>query len=116
MPNPHGYNGLDSYTPPEIEIPYGQKQVDSAVQSLAPLAGQDATAHATNAPRRAQRHAVHGSSAGAGAAVAPTVMVPATPSVDVQIAEFWQGAASEPGASPLVQSIARDAARAAGGQ
>jgi hypothetical protein len=113
MPNPSGVNG---YEPPGPEIPYGQKQIDSAVQRLAPLAGQGTIASLTNAPRRDASHAERGTSAGAAAPAPPTLLIPATPSVDAQVAGFWQQAAAEPGSTPLIQSIAQDAAkRAAGG-
>lgn len=115
MPNPSGVNGYD---PPGPEIPYGEKQINNAVQSLAPLAGQGAIASSINAPLRDQSHAVRGATASRPAAspAVSAVAVPSTPSVDVQVADFWQQAALQPGASPLIQSIAQDAAkRAAGG-
>lgn len=108
--------GINSYDPPGPEIPYGEMQVRNAEQSLAPLAGQDAIASLTNAPRRAQRHAVQGASADAVRSPAPpTLLVPATPSPAAQVAEFWKQAAAEPGASALVQSIAQQAVESAAG-
>lgn len=105
MSNPSGVNG---FTPPGVETPYGEAQQNAAVQKSAPLAGQQETARGTNAPRRAQRQAVRG-----GAQQEPPAQLPGAPgqiAPDAQVALFWQQIAQTPGASPLVQQIAQEVA------
>jgi hypothetical protein len=106
MPNVTGVNG---YTPPTVEVPYGDAQQNAAVQKSAPLAGQAETAHATNAPRRSQRQAARGADEPQG----PPPQMPGqsdqiTP--QAQLAVFWQQVAAQPGASPLVKQLAQEAA------
>lgn len=106
MPNPSGANG---YTPPAVEVPYGEAQQNAAVQKLAPLAGARETARATNAPRRSQRQAVRGGEEQQG----PPPQLPGEPgqiAPGAEVATFWQLIAQTPGASPLVQQIAQEVA------
>lgn len=106
VPNPSGVNG---FTPPGVEVPYGDAQQNAAVQKSAPLAGQAETAHATNAPRRSQRQAVRG--AEPEHVAAPEMPgAPAQIAPQAEVAMFWQQIALEPGASPLVKQIAQEAA------
>lgn len=108
MPNPSGTNG---FTPHPPEVPYGDKEVNAAVQRSAPLAGAQETAHATNAPRRGQRRVVRGGAQEAVHVAAP--QMPGQPgqiAPQAEVATFWQAIAAVPGASPLVQQIAQEAA------
>lgn len=105
MPNPSGVNG---FTPPAVEVPYGEAQQNAAVQRSAPLAGQQETARATNTPRRSQRQAARGQ-----AAAGPPPVLPGSPdqiAPQAQVAMFWAQVAAQPGASPLVQQLAQEAA------
>lgn len=107
MANPSGTNG---YSPPSVEVPYGEAQQNAAVQKSAPLAGQAETAHATNAPRRGQKRAARGA---AEEPQGPPPQLPGEPAriaPDAQVAMFWQQIAQQPGASPLVQQIAQEVA------
>lgn len=108
MPNPSGVNG---FTPQPPEVPYGDMEQNAAVQRSAPLAGAQETAQATNAPRRAQRSAVRGGpQEAAHVAVPQTSGRPDQIAPQAQVAAFWAAIAQQPGASPLVQSIAQEAA------
>lgn len=107
MSNPSGVNG---FTPSPPDIPYGDMEQNAAVQRSAPLAGAEATAQATNAPRRAQRSAARGTRQEAAHVAAP--QLPGQPdqiAPQAQVAAFWAAVAAEPGASPLVQQIAQEA-------
>jgi hypothetical protein len=109
VPNPSGVNG---FTPPTVEVPYGDAEMNAAVQRSAPLAGAQETAHAANTPRRSQRQAARGESEAAPATAGPPPQLPGQPgNIDPQaeVALFWQQAAQIPGASPLVQQIAAEA-------
>jgi hypothetical protein len=108
MPNPSGVNG---FTPPSVEVPYGEAEQNAAVQRSAPLAGRQETAQATNAPRRAQRQAVRG--APQETPQGPPPQMPGQPGAiapSAEVVSFWQQIAAVPGASPLVQQIAQEAA------
>lgn len=105
MPNPSGVNG---FTPPGVEVPYGEAQQNAAVQKSAPMAGQQETARATNTPRRSQRQAARGQ-----VEAGPPPVLPGSPgqiAPQAQVAMFWQQIAQAPGASDLVKSIAQEAA------
>lgn len=107
MPNVTGVNG---YTPPANDVPYGDAEVNAAVQKSAPLAGAQETAHATNAPRREQRQAVRGDAT--EAPVGPPPQMPGQPgqiAPQAQVAAFWAAVAQQPGASDLVKQIAQEA-------
>lgn len=108
MPNPSGVN---SFTPPGPEVPYGSVQENATLQRSAPLAGATEAARGRNAPRRAQRTAVRGG--GAEAPTGPPPQMPGQPgqiAPQAEVAMFWQLIAQQPGASDLVKSIAQEAA------
>lgn len=107
VPNPSGVNG---FTPPGVEVPYGDAQQNAAVQKSAPLAGQAETAHATNAPRRSQRQAVRGDAESDHVAAPEMPGSPGRIAPAAEVAMFWQQIALNPDASPLVKSIAQEAA------
>ena len=101
MPNPTGVNNFNHFAP---EPAYGQKIQEQRLAQAAPLPPNPPM----SAPRRAQRKATRGG----GQAPAPPTPAPGPPpQVNPQIttASMWAAIAQTPGASPLVQSIARDA-------
>ena len=112
MPNPSGVNGFEPHPP---EVPYGEKQQNAAVQASAPLAGQQETARATNAPRRAQRSAARGGPQEAAHVAEP--QMPGSPgqiAPQAQVALFWQQVAAILAAhgvnDPILSPYAEEAA------
>lgn len=120
MPNPSGENGLAPFTGFIPEVPYGAQQAQDNLHAAAPLAGQQASTSAENAPRRARQAASRppapqgtAASQSAPGAAAQGSLPPAPPAVpyDAQVAQIWLQLAQEPGASPLVRQYAQDAAQ-----
>lgn len=97
--NPDGYNAFGG--PMEREQPYGAGAKLQALTRLAPTAQPIAVGE----PRRSQKRATRKQRK---QAVAPPVP-PTQPTIPYEqvIASFWAELAAEPGASPLIQEIAR---------
>jgi hypothetical protein len=107
--NPAGVNSFDHFAP---EPAYGEGLQTGANKQAAPLAGGAAAASVIDAPRRAKR------SAGKQPQPAPVQpgVAPGAPSQvtgTAAVAAFWQQVARVPGASPLVQQLAAQAANGA---
>lgn len=105
--NPAGSNSFNRFAP---EPAYGEGLKADAFRQAAPLAGEAASRSAVDSPRRAKRQA------GKPAPVQPGVVPGGAPSQVggvAAVAAFWEQAARIPGASPLVQSLAAQAASGA---
>ena len=108
--NPEGHNSFNQFAP---EQPYGMKTAEQQMERAAPLPANPAL----NAPRRGAKRVVKGRATQAQQPepmVAPPHMDPTQlPTYPVQLAQVWQQLAATPGASPLVQEYAAQAAAGA---
>jgi hypothetical protein len=104
---PNNAGGVNGWQGLGTEEPYGQATKDAALKSGAPLAGAPLSSGPIAAPKRAGRQARR------GAAPQPVQAPPAAPQqpqedmpYDAKLAQWWQGIAAVPGASPLVREYA----------
>jgi hypothetical protein len=115
VPNPGQANnglGINSFSGPmgQKEPAYGAIERLKNLTALAP----PGTPAAVNAPKRSKRAAVRGKKMSAGQAPAPAVEspasapMPAAPTYEQQLMEFWQEVAADPNASPLVRQYAQE--------
>jgi len=110
---PNNPSGANNWQGMGTEEPYGQATHDAQLQRAAPVAGAALAAGPIGAAKRAGRKAQRGAPV---AAQAPPVVAPAPePSYGAQLAQYWQGIAAIPGASPLVQQYAALAAQKVAG-
>ena len=105
--NPSGVNSFNHFAP---EPAYGMKTQEAQLEQAAPLPANPAI----NAPKRGAKKVTRGArpqQAQPEPMVAPPSMDPAqAPSQQAQLAAVWQQIAAIPGASPLVQTVAAQAA------
>ncbi len=103
MPNPSGYNQFGGFgTAP----PYGDVKRQQTLTQAAPISGAPQAAEATNAPRRAQRHATGQDSPQGQNPQEPVVLPEPPPPVSLSL-DVWSQLAQDPGASPLTRMYAQ---------
>lgn len=101
--NPGGINQYGDTT-------YGDIKRRTELQRAAPMSGAPTATRATEAPRRAKRRAVRGSSPPAASVIEPMAAGGGpSPTPDAEVAAIWQTLASEEGASPLIRQYATQA-------
>lgn len=103
----------------ELQPGYGDVKKQTALTREAPMSGSPIAAHAIDQPKQAGRAGRAGrqgtvaprqsaATGAAGPAAGPSPVAPPTP--EAQAAQVWQAIAQTPGASPLVQQYAAQAA------
>lgn len=115
MPNPSGENGGQFVPEPR----YGEIQRLQENQKSAPMAGDQASASAVNAPRRAGAAAKRGDTVVTATPQEPQATGPFQPMAEgkpyeLQVAEAWAELARDPKASPLIREYAAESAKLAG--
>lgn len=116
--NPGGSNQMGSF---QIQPAYGEVKRETELTREAPMSGAAVATDAVQAPRRAGLRAKMGRPAPGGVVARPGGDAPppgasspqtATPPIspEAQAAQVWQAIAQTPGASPLVQQYAAQAA------
>ena len=105
MPNQTGANQTSPFT---VTAPYGDIKRQSQLSKESPISGSPFAAHAMETARRDKKQATRGSSP-VPQPLPAGPQAPVQPSNQFQVSTAWQNIAAVPGASPLVQEMARRA-------